>query len=185
MSEVKIMWSPHLRLGWQWQSYQVTSPTILVIVPLKTWYECTQGLQSGHNCCILLLDKSNCFLHLDKISDWSAFIGKTWIAPRGFGWNGLRLKKNYNWLSWVLKRSAWFVLANLQHFQHLIVCDNNFTCGVESPCFTASLSPTAWSPPSPGKCLRCEFSWKIIRVQVLKTFWRQVCRSQCKRESDE
>ena len=37
---------------------------------------CTQGLQSGHNC-VLHIDTNYCVLHLDKSSDWSAFIGKT------------------------------------------------------------------------------------------------------------
>ena len=122
----KTMWCPHLRLGSQWQSYQVTGPTILVIVPLTTRYECAQGLQSRYNCvlhldksnyvlhldknnCILHLDKSNCVLHLDNRSEWRAFIGKTWIAPRGFGWNGFIVdqKRNFNWLSWVFQRELW------------------------------------------------------------------------------
>ena len=53
------------------------------------------------------------------------------------------------------------------------MCENNFTCGVESPCFTASLSPTAWSPPSPGKMfvLRVflEDNWSSSFEDFLKT----------------
>ena len=70
-------------------------------------------------------------LHLDRRSEWSELIGKTWIAPLGFGWNGIR-ERCTQICSQFFK---WYFL----------------TWGVDSPCFTTRLSPTAFRTPSPDK----------------------------------
>ena len=73
--------------------------------------------------------------HLDRSSEWRALIGKTWIAPRGFGWNG-KLRE----------QDVWHHL-----FSFILKSTKAITWGVERPCLTARLSPTARNTPSPKK----------------------------------